>query len=341
MKLPLKMALILLLSAVCLAMAGLLVVEAINAPTKMVENEETMVTIRDGEYVGAIAERLQSAGIIRSSFFLKIVSRLKGTQGDFQRGTYRIPHEATSMQIHDVLVSGSEVLTKVVIPEGWTAGRIADRLDWQGIVPKEEFLEVVNSPESIEAIDVPAESLEGYLFPDTYLFPKDFPAKRVVEEMIGNFVRTVKKIAPDMDEKTHEELHRIITVASIVEREFRAPDEAARMASVFYNRLESDMKLQSCATVAYVMTEKLGLEHPDVLTYDDLDIASPYNTYYTAGLPPGPIANPGETALRAALYPEESEFYYFVLKDPEAGRHEFSRNFNEHVSAKNLYLKKS
>ncbi len=341
MKTSLKIAVISAAVFVCCAIGVLALVEAINAPTDTMKESEQIVTIAEGEHVGGIADRLKSDGIIRSSFFLKAVSKLNGSQGDFQRGTYRIPVDAHTMQVHDVLVSGSEVLTKVVIPEGWKSTQIAERLEARGITGKNEFLDVVRNPSSIDAFPVKAESLEGYLYPDTYLFPKDFPAERVVEQMVGTFIRTLREISPETGEMPPERIHRIVTIASIVEREYRTADEASLMASVFYNRLEANMKLQSCATVAYVLTEELGEEHPDVLTYDDLGIASQYNTYYSKGLPPGPIASPGRTALEAAVYPDESDFFYFVLKDPEAGRHEFSTNFDEHISAKNLYLKKS
>ena len=113
------------------------------------------------------------------------------------------------------------------------------------------------------------------------------------------------------------------------------------MASVFYNRLAAHMRLQSCATVAYVMTEELGMAYPEVLTYEDLELPSPYNTYANAGLPPGPIANPGATALHAVFYPAKSDYLFFVLKDPSAGRHEFTKSYSEHINAKNLYLKQS
>ena len=112
------------------------------------------------------------------------------------------------------------------------------------------------------------------------------------------------------------------------------------MASVFYNRLSIDMKLQSCATVAYALSEELGQEHPDSLTLRDLEVDSLYNTYVYEGLPPGPIANPGATALRAVLFPAQTDFLFFLLKDPVSGSHEFTVNYGEHLYAKNLYLKK-
>jgi UPF0755 protein len=130
-----------------------------------------------------------------------------------------------------------------------------------------------------------------------------------------------------------------VVLASIVEREYRAPEEAPLMASVFYNRLNARMRLQSCATVAYVLTEELGRPHPESLTYGDLEVDSDYNTYARWGLPPGPISNPGRVALLAAFEPAETPFLYFVLRDPEAGRHEFSVSLDEHNEKKFLYLK--
>ena len=124
-----------------------------------------------------------------------------------------------------------------------------------------------------------------------------------------------------------------------MEREYRVTEEASLIASVFYNRLALNIALGSCATVEYVITEEQGKPHPEFLNYRDLEIVSDYNTYLFPGLPPGPISNPGETALRAAFFPEESDFLYFLLQNAESGRHYFSRTYTEHNEAKVVYLK--
>ena len=136
-----------------------------------------------------------------------------------------------------------------------------------------------------------------------------------------------------------EELHEKVIMASIVEREYRLIREAPIIASVFYNRLGVNMGLGSCATVEFIITEIEGKKHPEYLTYEDLEIDSPYNTYKYAGLPPGPICSPGEISLRAAFFPEDTDFWYFLLKDQDTGEHFFSKNDIEHNKAKRLYLK--
>ena len=183
------------------------------------------------------------------------------------------------------------------------------------------------------------DSLEGFLFPDTYLFQRNFPAEKVVAHMIDTFFDNLREIAPGYTELSAEELYRKIIIASIVEREYRASDEAKKIASVFYNRLERGMRLQSCATVVYVLTEKQEKEHPKKLTYEDLEVESDFNTYTRGGLPPSPIANPGAVALEATFHPADTDYLYFLLQDPEDGRHTFSKTLSEHNEAYRLYIK--
>jgi UPF0755 protein len=181
--------------------------------------------------------------------------------------------------------------------------------------------------------------MEGYLFPDTYFFPSDYPPDKVVRAMADNFFNKLDFISPSISAKSMNELNDIVIMASIVEREYRVPDEAPIMAGVFYNRLRINMALQSCATVEYVITEILGRPHPSVLLFRDLEIRNPYNTYLYRGLPPGPISAPGLIALRAAIYPERTDFLYFRLTDPASGRHYFSRTYDEHIRAGQLITK--
>ena len=138
---------------------------------------------------------------------------------------------------------------------------------------------------------------------------------------------------------TSGEIDDVVRLASVVEREYRVPEEAPLIASVFYNRLEQGIKLQSCATVAYIITEIHGKPHPDRLFFSHLEIPSEFNTYLYEGLPPLPISNPGATALEAAFHPADTDYLFFVVKDPDAGTHNFSRSYNEHLNAKDLYLK--
>ena len=320
---------------------GLLVLAGyLNSPVAMQGAQEEEFTIYRGEHLLSIAERLEQKGLIRSGDFLIWLSRWKGTEKQYRVGHYRIPKGKSTLFIHDLLVKGTQALYRVTVPEGWTLSRIARLLESKGIVPASEFLVAATQEELLNKYGIPASSAEGYLFPETYYFPKDYPAIRVVETMVETFFQRIAEILRDDTLPTGKELFNKVILASIVEREYRDPEEAPLIASVFYNRLKIRMPLGSCATVEYVLTEELGKPHPDVLTYEDLEVPSLYNTYKHSGLPPGPICNPGETALKATFYPANTDYKYFVLKDPAAGRHYFSRTLQEHMSAKVVYLKK-
>jgi UPF0755 protein len=187
--------------------------------------------------------------------------------------------------------------------------------------------------------DLPGTTAEGFLFPDTYLFAEDYPADKVVRYMVGRFMEVLGEIYPEYLSLSAGDLYDRVVLASMVEREYRVPEEAAAIASVFYNRLDIHMRLESCATVVYVMTEQEGLPHPQRLFYRDLERANPYNTYRTFGLPPGPIASPGRTALDAAFFPDTTDYRFFVWSGPGSASHAFTRTLSEHNEARLLHLK--
>jgi UPF0755 protein len=312
----------------------------LNTPPPEDADDPVPFTIVKGETLKNVSKRLEELNLIRSSSFLVLLSKIQKTETSFQAGSYLVPRGITAREVHDYFITGSQLLIRVTVPEGWTLTRIASHLDEKKIVEKEKFLKSVRDPGLIAKFGIPAESFEGYLFPDTYLFPEEFPADRVVFRMAENFFQKLKEIHPDHDTMTRKDLHKKVILASIIEREYQSPEEAPLMASVFNNRLSVNMALGSCATVEYIITEIQGKPHPGFLTYRDLDIPSPYNTYRNPGLPPGPISNPGKTSLSASFSPAESDYWYFVLKDPVTGRHFFSKNLQEHNRAKVVYLKK-
>ena len=293
-----------------------------------------------GETLAVISRHLQEDGYIRYAPLLEVIARLRGTQGDFKAGYYRIPRGASAARIHRLLTTGAQQLTKVTIPEGWTARKIALHLEALGVAPAADFLAAVRSPALLAKYGVSARTMEGYLFPDTYFVPNPFTGSAMAELMVRNFFDTMGSIEPQWKTMSKPEVQHRIIMASIVEREYRADDEAPLIASVFYNRLNRNIGLESCATLEYIITEIQNKAHPEYITLDDEKIDSPYNTYKWAGLPPGPISNPGKIALEAAFHPAQSGYYYFVLRDAQAGRHYFSRDLNAHNQAKYLYLKK-
>jgi UPF0755 protein len=208
-----------------------------------------------------------------------------------------------------------------------------------GISAEAEFRQAARSQELLAELGIPAKSVEGYLFPDTYFFPPEFPPTLVIEAMVENFMSKVRQVAPDVDTWDRRELHDHVILASIVEREYRVAEEAPLIASVFKNRLQYNIGLESCATIAFIITEEQGKPHPLFITREDLGIDSEYNTYKWAGLPPGPISNPGLVALAATFDTPETDFYYFLLKDEARGTHYFSGDLDQHNLAKSFYLK--
>ena len=294
------------------------------------ESGALILEVRGGESAQSVGRRLESAGFIRNQYFWNLLARISNEH--IRAGTYRIELPASQTSIRSVLTAGEQILVRVTIPEGLTVRMTAQILEEAGITSAQDFIAAASSREILDTFNIPGQTMEGYLFPDTYLFPLSYPAHRVVSAMAGNFFRRVEQIAPG-NTLSPAELSELVIMASIVEREYRVREEAALMAGVFFHRLRIGMMLQSCATVVYVITEILGRPHPERIFYRDLEISSPFNTYMRAGLPPAPIASPGETALRAAFNPIETDYLFFRLVDPAVGRHFFSRTLAEHHRA--------
>jgi len=309
-----------------------------SSPTKS-GSRESSFNVSPGEAVSVTAERLAEKGLIRSKYLFIAFTKLRQTQAAIKSGYYQVSNTMTTLEIHNMLVAGTQKLVKVTLAEGLTARQIGARLEEAGICTQDELLDAIDSPEILDRFQVESNSVEGYLYPDTYLFQEDYPAKKVVTHLVGTMFEKLHEIYPEYNQLEWKELHSKIILASIVEREYRDPEEASKIASVFYNRMERGMRLQSCATVVYVMTEIKGEAHPEKITFNDLEIESKYNTYTEWGLPPAPIANPGIVALKAVFYPADTDSLYFLLKDPDAGQHVFTKNLNDHNRAYRLYIK--
>ncbi|MDR2446151.1 MAG: endolytic transglycosylase MltG [Treponema sp.] len=297
---------------------------------------EVFFEVKQGETPHSIGKRLEDEGIIKSRHFWYVVNRLD--KDVIKAGAYTIPLPATQFEIHNILETGRQPLIKVTIPEGGTLAKTARLFAEAGVCEEEAFLEAASNPEILEAFQIPAKTFEGYLFPDTYLFQKNYDAKEVVRIMTETFFKRLSGIV-DITSFTPEELLEKVTLASIVEREYRLAEEAPLMAGVFYNRLAIGMALQSCATVEYIITEIQHKPHPEIISTADTEIEHPYNTYIAKGLPPGPISAPGLTALSAAFNPTPNDYLFFRLVDQNAGKHYFSKTFDEHIKAGKLYVK--
>ena len=327
-------------AAVLVVAAGMTAVfYALNSPSPEIPAEGKIFAVRPGETLGDIAARLEQEGLVRSALFLQSVARLSGKQGSYKSGYFRLLPGDSTLDVQDLLVSGYQEQVKVTIPEGWTLKKIASPLEAKGVSTRAEVQAAAADPALLARLKVPAENLEGYLFPDTYFFPAGYPAEAIVEQMALNFFDRLSELDPEASRLAAGELHEKVILASIVEREYRLEKEAPLIASVFVNRLGKNIGLESCATLEYIITDLLDRPHPRYLSEEDKRIRSPYNTYLWAGMPPGPISNPGRVALAAALHPARTAFYYFVLKDGQTGQHYFSDSLQQHNWAKYYYLK--
>lgn len=334
-----KAMVILLFIIILIAMAAGIGLYILNSPSRLASSQSVMFTVNRGESPHEFSKRLEDEGIINSALFFIGVSKVFKTETQFVAGTYLVKPGSTSIDIHNLFLSGKTEQIKITIPEGWTMNKIAGLCEKENLCTEKEFLSQSHSRQLLDKYGIPGENLEGFLFPDTYLFPPATPVEEILDEMVGNFFKKLELIVPDYHSMKSRKLYNKVIMASIIEREYRVPAEAPVIASVFYNRLAVDVGLESCATIEYIITEKLNLPHPEGITAEDKQINSPYNTYMWYGLPPGPISNPGSIALKAAFYPKKTDYWYFVLKNKDTGEHIFSKELEEHIKAKFQYKK--
>jgi len=311
--------------------------EGIFVESEGVSDAVIRFEVRKGESAQSVGQRLADAGIIRGRYFWSALCRFD--KETIKTGSYRLELPANQMAIHRILVAGKQILMRVTVPEGLTLKKTASLLAEMGVCLEDDFLAAAGDPDIIALYQIPGDSMEGYLFPDTYLFPPEYPALKIIQTMADTFFLRIGEIDERALNMPPDELNRLVILASIVEREYRLDEEAPVMAGVFLNRMDIGMALQSCATVEYVITEIQGKPHPEVLLTRDTEIRDPYNTYIRPGLPPGPISSPGAVALGAVFTPAETNYLYFRLVDPSTGRHYFSNTLDDHIRAGTLYLK--
>lgn len=295
--------------------------------------------VLQGDNVYSLAKRLESAGLISSQYVFMWELARQGKTHMLVAGTYDVNGNLTIGDITSMITEGKVAPRdiKVTFPEGWNSKKIADRLTANNL-PGAEFLVLVQKPkpEWRQQFDflasVPASaSLEGFLFPDTYLFDPATTAQVIVEKMLTNFGKKFDAtlVAQAKDQK--RSVYDVVTLASIVENEVKSEADRKMVADIFLRRLAIGQPLQSCATLQYI----LGVDRTQY-SYAETRTPSPYNTYMNKGLPPGPIGNPGSVSLRAALVSQSNPYFYF-LSDPKTGNTIFSVTYEEHVKNKNLY----
>ncbi len=278
-----------------------------------------------GSATGTIARMLAASGVVRSSVSFQALAARHSRQ-KLRAGEYFFDRPRTPQEVFRILAEGRVFLHTVTVPEGYTMFDIADLLEKERLVRREAFLAAAGDTGLIHDLAPEARNLEGFLFPDTYKFPRGTPPQKIVEAMVRRFRTEWDRLPSGDTDAPALSAFRVVTLASLVEKETGVAEERPLVASVFYNRLRRGIALDCDPTVIYAL--RLAGQYNGTLGSADLGFASPYNTYRNRGLPPGPIANPGEASLRAAHEPRRTGYFYFVA-DAEGG-HVFSRTLAEH-----------
>ncbi|MGA1795399.1 MAG: endolytic transglycosylase MltG [bacterium] len=293
---------------------------------------EQVLLIPEGSGIKSIAISLKAAGLVRSARAFYLLSLLHG-KGDLKAGEYAFKPHMSPLEILTIMEQGRVVQHKITIPEGYNIYQIANVLDRKRIADRDDFLTCCGDPNVVRFWGIEGETVEGYLFPDTYFFSRNIPVQRIIDTMIRRFWTVFTTPMSDRASEIGYTVHEIVTLASLIEKETALPSERSLISAVFHNRLKERMRLQCDPTVIY------GMENYDGnLTKKDLRTVTPYNTYRKRGLPPGPIANPGLGSLNAALYPADAPYRYFVSRND--GSHEFSETLREHNRAVYTYQKR-
>ncbi len=278
------------------------------------------VLLRPGWSTRRIAAELRAAGVIRSAraFLLLHYARPSST---LKAGEYKFDQPANAFDVQERLVRGDIFVHTVVIPEGYNIFDVAAAIEQAGLGSRQDFLQVAQTPALIQDLDQQARSLEGFLFPDTYAFTRTQSVSDMAAAMVQRFRHEARAMGLDAD------MHRIVTMASIIEKETAVAEERPIVAGVYYNRLARGIALAADPSVIYAAL--LAGRYQGGIHQSDLQFDSLYNTYRHAGLPPGPIANPGRASLQAAMRPANTDFLYFVSNNQ--GQHRFARTLEEHT----------
>jgi len=286
-------------------------------------SSEKFVDIAPGTPSRHIAAQLEQNGIIRSKYLFDVMHAIKG--GTLKAGEYRFDHPLKMSEVYDRLKRGDVYTVSVTIPEGSNLFDIAQRIQQAGLGSKESFMTAAHANLKLIAdLDPRATTLEGYLFPDTYHFSRHMTPLQMQEAMVRRFRQVAAQLGLSGDD------HRVVTLASLVERETPIPDERALVASVFVNRMARDMPLMTDPSVIYAAL--LAGRYRGTIFASDLQSDSPYNTYKHTGLPPGPICSPGAASLKAAMHPAQTDYLYFVAASANpSGKSRFSATLEQHA----------
>lgn len=297
---------------------------------KTYQGPDVSFRVQNGDTFGKVNQRLYEKGIIHDKRLFHYYAKFKNEMTKFKAGNFTIPSGSTMGAVLETLVHGQPNLTSITIPEGRNMYEIAKIIGDSGVTTAEDFLAVAQSPDLISELEIQAPTLEGYLYPETYRFAPETPAKNVARAMIDLFKKKTSEI-----DFSHPFLnkHQVVILASMVEKETGAKHERPAIAGVFTNRLKKRMRLQSDPTTIYGIWKR----YTGNIRKADLLEATPYNTYKVPALPFGPIANPSLEAIRAVLDPADHEYLFFVSKND--GTHVFTKTYGEHSSAVDDYQK--
>ncbi len=291
---------------------------------------EHHLIVPPGQSLAATAEALLSHQLIRSAFKFRMLARLEGYDRRLKAGEYSLSSSMSPRAILERMAKGLVRLHRLTVPEGFTIMQIADQVGKAELAPAVDIVQRAKDPAYARAQGIDAPSLEGYLFPETYFFPRTVTPDGIIAAMLQAFRSA---FPPEWERRAAElgfTVHETVTLASIIEKETGDPSERSLISSVFHNRLKRGMRLETDPTVIYGIPDFDGN-----LTRKHLETATPFNTYIVRGLPPGPIASPGRDALKAALYPAQTDYIFFVSKNN--GTHHFSTNLADHNRAVQLY----
>lgn len=306
-------------------------------PVEADGSKTVTVTIPPGSSLREIGAILEKHGLIKNATVFTYYSKWKGMGNILQAGTYQFRPGQSPLELLNAMAEGKVVrnTVRITIPEGLHVEQIARLLEEKGLVDKQAFLREVKEGDFSRFAfvrEIPSSPgrkyrLEGYLFPETYEVEKGATAHEIISLMLGQFEKEFRPEWREALKKRNLSVDDAVNLASIVEREVVVDKERPLVAGVFFNRLREDWLLQSCATVQFV----LGKQR-DRITFEDLKIQSPYNTYLHPGLPPGPIASPGRASLEAVVHPAKHDYFFFVTKKDGSKEHFFSRTLEEHLA---------
>lgn len=300
-----------------------------DKPANADESEQIIVVDR-GQSFDRTVDLLQQHDLIESPVRFRMLARIKGADTRIQAGEYLLTGTMTPNHILKTLIEGKVRLHRFTVPEGSNLDQIAEIVAEAGFGSAEQFRNTASDPEFIGELGMSVDSLEGYLFPDTYHFPRSADSEDVINTMVRRFQSLIPESWKERAEELGMSLHEVVTLASIIEKETGTPEERPVISSVFHNRLRRGMRLQTDPTVIY------GIEDFDGnLTRKHLNTRTAYNTYLIQGLPPGPIASPGLASIEAALFPADTKYLYFVSRKDST--HQFSTNLKDHNRAIRKY----